>query len=190
MNASYSNNQDLSKFDSLAKKADVFAIGESAHGVGGYQNFHFRLSKYLISRHGYRFVVILLLLLFFIIFFISRFEFPHFPSFFLENDMKGVDNNIINCRRVLVELLSDDRALNQYVTTGEGDLRSILYHNPWQNSDVEMYNFYDWIRQYNALHPRDMVTVHTVDPQQPWLDIRIYYIFFLLFLSFFLYLFF
>lgn len=124
--ASYPHNSDLEKFDGLARKAEIFAIGESAHGVAGYQDFEFRLTKYLITHHGYR--------------------------------------------RVLIEVLSDDRALNTFLTTGQGNLTEILYLNPWQGSDIEMFNFFSWIRSFNVRYPYDLVTVHAPDPQNPWQD--------------------
>jgi len=126
VNASIANDRDLRPFDSLARRAFIFGIGESAHGVAGYQSFQFRLSKYLITNFGYR--------------------------------------------RIMTEILSDDRSLNLYLLTGQGNLTQILYNNPWQGSDKEMFDFFTWIRQWNMNKPSKSVTVYVVDPQSPWLN--------------------
>ena len=130
INASITNNNDLAPFVRLANRASIFAIGESAHGVAGYQSFQFRLSKYLIKNFNYR--------------------------------------------RILSEVLSDDRALNHYLLTGEGNIYQILYLNSWQGDDKEMVEFWQWIREYNSQNQDKPVTAHSVDPQTPWLDARKY----------------
>jgi hypothetical protein len=125
INASYTNNVDLLPFVKFAKKASIFAIGESAHGVAGFQSFQYRLSKYLITNLGYR--------------------------------------------TILNEILSDDRALNNYLQTGQGNLQDILYLNPWHGDDAVMYEFFQWVAEWNSQNPGDLVTAHVVDPQAPWL---------------------
>jgi len=121
--ANITDNSDLWRFSRLAHRAHIFGIGESAHGVAGYQDFQFRLSKWLIEHWGYR--------------------------------------------RIFSEIITDDRALNEYLLTGQGNLTTILYLNPWYGSDRNMYDFFSWVRLWNTQHS-DKVTVHIVDPQAPW----------------------
>lgn len=73
-------------------------------------------------------------------------------------------------RKVMLELVSQDKALNQYVQTCQGDLKEILYRNPWNDHNAERKAFYEWLCAYNTAHPTDPVKVISVDPQKPWVD--------------------
>jgi len=73
-------------------------------------------------------------------------------------------------RRILMEVLSDSRVLNQYVQTCKGDLWKILYNNPWKELHIERMKLYQWLCKYNQANPNKKVSVHSVDPQKPWED--------------------
>ncbi|MBL7715653.1 MAG: erythromycin esterase family protein [Bdellovibrionales bacterium] len=72
-------------------------------------------------------------------------------------------------RKIMLELVSQDQRLNEYLQTCQGNLKDILYRNPWNDHNAARKEFYEWLCAYNQAHPNDKVTVHSVDPN-PWVS--------------------
>lgn len=99
-------------------------------------------------------------------------ESAHGSAGYLEMQHRLIKDLVENYgyRKLMMELVSDDRQLNQYVSTCQGNIINILYHNGWYDDASQRAALYQWLCQYNQAHPNDKVTVHSVDPQKPWQD--------------------
>lgn len=100
-------------------------------------------------------------------------ESAHGSKRYAETQLKFVQEAVTKYghRLIMMEFISDDRSLNQYLQTCDGNLREIMYNNSWIENSKERADLYQWICHYNLEHPQDQVRIKAVDPQTPWLNI-------------------